>query len=356
VTVPPLAGRRPVPELTGILSAEQVRATARWIASVQRPSGAIPWFPGGHVDPWDHVQCAMGLSAAGLVAPAERAYGWLQRTQRPDGSWAIRYEDDAAVDANVDSNFCAYPATGAWHHWRTTGDRRFLARMWPVVAAGIDVAVALQRPDGAIRWARDAAGPAFEEAQVSASASVHLSLRCALAIAAELGHARPAWERAEAALGTALREHPERFQDKPHSMDWYYPVLGGTLPLERARQRLADGWDRFVVAGLGVRCVATNPWVTGAETCELALAMDVVGRAQDARALVRDMQYLREPDGAYWTGIEYTSGRHWPVEHSTWTAATVILAVDALSRTTAGSGLFRGEGLPTAVERTLGVR
>ena len=37
-------------------------ATARAIAAAQLPSGAIPW-PDGHVDPWDHVESAMALSA-----------------------------------------------------------------------------------------------------------------------------------------------------------------------------------------------------------------------------------------------------------------------------------------------------
>ena len=60
--------------------------TARSIAAAQRPSGAIAW-PDGHVDPWDHVECAMALSACGLTGPARLAYQWLRDTQRPDGSW-----------------------------------------------------------------------------------------------------------------------------------------------------------------------------------------------------------------------------------------------------------------------------
>jgi hypothetical protein len=58
------------------------------------------------------------------------------------------------------------------------------------------------------------------------------------------------------------------------------------------------------------------------------------------------MQHLREDDGSYWTGLVYDDGVRWPVERTTWTAATVILAADAISRTTAASGLFRGEDLP----------
>ena len=63
-----------------------VLRTARSIAAAQRADGAIGW-PDGHVDPWDHVECAMALSACGLAGPARRAYRWLRDTQRPDGSW-----------------------------------------------------------------------------------------------------------------------------------------------------------------------------------------------------------------------------------------------------------------------------
>jgi hypothetical protein len=61
------------------------------------------------------------------------------------------------------------------------------------------------------------------------------------------------------------------------------------------------------------------------------------------------MQHLREADGSYWTGLVYADGKRWPVERTTWTAATVVLAADAISRTTPGSGIFRGDGLATGV-------
>jgi hypothetical protein len=61
------------------------------------------------------------------------------------------------------------------------------------------------------------------------------------------------------------------------------------------------------------------------------------------------MQHLRDPDGSYWTGLVFSDGKRWPVERTTWTGATVVLAADALSRTTGGSGLFRGDGLAPGV-------
>ena len=70
-------------------------------------------------------------------------------------------------------------------------------------------------------------------------------------------------------------------------MDWYYPVLGGAVRGEEADALLAARWDDFVVPGLGVRCVSTNPWVTGAETCELVLALEALGDRERAPGAVR---------------------------------------------------------------------
>ena len=107
---------------------------------------------------------------------------------------------------------------------------------------------------------------------------------------------------------------------------------------------LASKWDAFVVDGLGIRCVSTNPWVTGAETCELAMALKAV---DDPRAdrLFADMQHLRTDDGAYWTGFVFPENVNWPVEHTTYTAAAVILAWDVLTAATPGAGIMTGHGI-----------
>jgi hypothetical protein len=101
-----------------------------------------------------------------------------------------------------------------------------------------------------------------------------------------------------------------------------------------------------VVPGLGVRCVSDEPWVTGAETCELVMALDAAGDRDRAREVFSEVQHLRDTDGGYWTGWQYVNQAHFPAERSSWTAAAMILAADALSRTTPASGLFRD--LPAA--------
>ena len=136
-------------------------------------------------------------------------------------------------------------------------------------------------------------------------------------------------------------------------MDWYYPVLSGALEGPAAVSRMEESWEAFVMPGLGVRCVSTGPWVTAAESAECALALDAVGRRDDALAILEWVQRLRCEDGSYWTGMVFPEEITFPVaERTTYTSAAIILAVDALSRTSPASGLFRGEGLPVALDLT----
>jgi len=338
------------PGVAGILSPQQCRQTAESIAAVQLRSGEIPWSDGGHTDPWDHVECAMALTAAGLFEESRAAYEWSRREQRPDGSWAIQYRRGTVEDANSDSNFCAYIATGVWHHVLVTGDDDFAGRMWPTVHAAIDFVLNLQAGTGEIYWAHGPGG-VLPEALLTGNSSVYHSIRCALALADRIGAPQPEWEVAVGRLGHTIAEHPAAFTDKPlHSMDWYYPILGGALRGESAQERIAARWDEFVVDGLGIRCVNDRPWVTGAETCELVMALDAVGDRRRAVQQFAAMQHLRDPDGSYWTGLVYADGKRWPVERTTWTGAAVILAADALSRTTAAGGIFGGNELSRGLE------
>jgi hypothetical protein len=231
-----------LPALAGLLGADQVLATARSIAAAQEPGGAIPWFAGGHTDPWDHVECAMALSATGLTEAAVRAYDHLRRTQRPDGSWPAKVRGGVVEDAGSESNQCAYVAVGVWHHLLVTGDERFARQMWSTVRAAIDLVVRLQTDRGEIRWAIDPAGRPVDDALLTGSSSTYQSLRCALALADWVGEAVPDWEIAAGRLGHAVRAHPEAFLDKSRfSMDWYYPVLGGAVRDERGREMLSAG-------------------------------------------------------------------------------------------------------------------
>ncbi|AOW95033.1 prenyltransferase [Rhodococcus sp. WMMA185] len=339
-----------VPSVPNVVSGSQIRQTAKSIATVQEPSGALPWFPGGHTDPWDHVESAMALAVAGLIDEAEGAYDWSRRTQRSDGSWPMMFRDSVVENHDSDSNFCAYLAVGVWHHYLITGDQDFVDRMWPSVRAGLDFVVDMRSSGGEIYWARGENGQDCQEALLTGNSSIHHSLHCGLLLARLVDDPQPEWEFAKYTLGHAIRHHPGSFSIKDeYSMDWYYPILGGAVRGGAAVARIVSRWDEFVVEGLGIRCVNHRPWVTGAETCELVLALDAIGEDERALEQFAAMQHLRDPDGSYWTGLVYSDGKRWPVEQTTWTGGAMILAADALSRTTPGHGIFRDAELPVGL-------
>jgi hypothetical protein len=335
------AGAGWLPEVPGILTADELLATGRAIAEVQAADGSIGW-PDGHVDAWNHIECAMALSVCGLRDAARRAYSWLAREQQANGSWPVRTSDGGVRDWTAESNHAAYCAVGVWHELLVTGDDDFAAAMWPVVRSGVEFALGLQRPTGEIIWRRHADGTPDSYALLTGSSSMYTSLRCAVALADRAGDPQPDWELAASQVAHAVACHKEAFADKSSfSMDWYYPVLGGPVRGPAAQQRLAAGWDTFVVPGLGVRCVSDEPWVTGAETCELVIALDAIGEHQAALELFEVVQHLRDPGGGYWTGWQFANQRHFPNEQSSWTAAAIVLAADTLSGCTGAAGLFR---------------
>ncbi len=267
-----------VPEVPGVLSSSDVLATAHAIADLQRADGMIPWFEGGHCDPWNHVEAAMALTVCGLTHEAMAAYRWLADRQLPDGSWFNYYQGAGVKDQRLDTNVCAYLAAGAWHHHLITGDVEFLGELWPTIEAGIDFILRWQQPDGSVRWSVDASGRPEGYALLTGSSSIYHSLRCAVAVAECLAKDRPDWELAAGRLGHAVAHHPGAFAPKVEfAMDWYYPMLSGALEGEAGRRRLAEGWSTFVMEGLGVRCVSTGDWVTAAETAECVLALDALG-------------------------------------------------------------------------------
>jgi hypothetical protein len=345
-----------VPEVAGVLSRAQVLETVDAIARIQRPDGEIPWSAGNHTDPWNMVEAAMALDLGKNFAASERAYEWLRTMQRPDGAWHAYYLDGTVKERWLDTNVTCYVATGVWHHYLLSGDTAFLAEFFPMVERAIDFALDHQYPTGEIEWDADPDRTDGKGALLTGSSSIYHSVRCAIAAADRLGHERPDWELSVGSLAIAIAHRPERFLDKDRwAMDWYYPILGGVLRGEAAHARIASRWNDFVVDSRGVRCVADQPWVTAAETCEFVMSLDAVGLNERAHELFEWVQFLRHDDGSYWTGANF-EGEHWdldgelyPVEQPTWNSAAVVLAADALGGDTPTAGLFRGEGLPAGL-------
>lgn len=334
-----------------VLSIDQIAETADAIAARQCPDGRLPWHTEQHTDPWNHVEGAMGLALGGRFVEADLAFEWLLGAQRPDGSWAQSYAWDGSVlDPDADTNMCAYIASGVWHRFLLTRDCGFLEATWPAVERAIDYVLDHQAPTGEIAWMHHANGTIDRRALLTASSSIYMSVRCAVAIAEQLGQERPDWELSIGLLAHSIRQRQDRYWPKPRwSMDWYYPVLTSVVRGEVADARLASRWDSFVVDGRGCRCVADRPWITTAETCELVLALHCAGRVSDAVRIFTDVQFLREDDGAYQEGWVFPEDVFWPGRTPPWTAGSVLLADDALAERSAAWNIFRGNDLPVGL-------
>ncbi len=319
-----------------------VDAVCRLIAATQLPSGEIPWSAGGKTDPWDHVEAAMGLVVGGYLEQARRAYGWLQTTQLPDGSWFAAYRNGTPEDRTRETNLSAYIAVGVFHYWLITGDRDFLESMWDTVRRAIDFAVGHQSITGEIYWAISPEGKVDPMALLTGSSSIYMSLKCAMAIAAELGIATIPWAEAFKRLGGAICNQPYLFNmtKSRFSMDWFYPVLCGAVTGEAANRRIERRWKKYVVEGLGVRCVSDQPWVTVAESSELVLALAAMGDTEKAQIVFGWLSEHVFDDGSFWCGFTFPDMTRWPEEKITWTNAAVILAADALFDLTPGGQLF----------------
>lgn len=337
-----------LPEVSGVLSAAEAKLTAESIADWQLPSGMIPWFPGGHCDPWNHVEAAMALAVGGHRAEAEAAYQWLADIQRPDGAWHQYYLADRVEQDKFDANVIAYVAAGVWHHFLLHRDRGFLEAMWPVVDRAVEFVLELQQPGGEILWARHPDGTPWSFALLTGSSSIAHSLRAAVAVAGELGTERPDWELSLALLADAIRNRTDSAFAPKHrwAMDWYYPVLTGVLRGPEARSTLKACIDDFVLDGEGVRCVRDKDWITTAETAECAMAFLAAGDRDTAEALLSWTARLRADDGRYYTGRAFPDQVIFPAgERTTYSAAAVLLASDALAGTTRASRLFADHDL-----------
>jgi len=325
------------------------------ILELQTAAGKIDWFENGPWDPWNHTESAMALCAMGKVEDAARAFAFLVETQRSDGAWFGEYGNARAIvdrdfisrepaPAFLDSNFCAYPAVGVAHYYKSTGDLDRLKAWWPMVDRALDFVLSLQRADGTICWSAEAWETDEEDALLAGNASIAKSLECGLYLAKTLGKSRPHWHHARQTLLSALRDRPSAFDRREtghrFAMDWYYPVLSGALEPAIAAQRIEARWHDFVAPDLGCLCVSDEPWITVAETAELALALISIGDEDRASELLSRVETVRDDDGVFWMGWQSEENIYWPRERPSWTQAAVILAADALSPKHPGSRLL----------------
>ncbi|MGE4518961.1 MAG: phenyltransferase domain-containing protein [Desulfobacteraceae bacterium] len=320
-----------------------IEACAENIIKTQKITGEIPWAAGEKTDPWDMVEAIMGLNISGYFDEARKAFEWLKKMQLPDGSFYASYINGAPDDRTKDTNMSSYIAVGLLHYLMITDDMDFARYMWPSVKKGLDFVLPLQAEGGEIYWAKSPDDVIDKMCLLTGSSSIYTSLKCGILLGEKIGIECPEWKNAALKLENALRtrRHVFNVAKSRYSMDWFYPILCGALTKSDSEKRLEKYWKKFVVEGMGVRCVAENPWVTIAETCELVLALYAMGNRRKAEIIfnwILDRRF--EDDGSFWCGFTFPDMVIWPEQRLTWTNGVAIMAADALYEITPASNLF----------------
>lgn len=326
-----------------------------YIKSCQSTHGAILWFADGKLDPWDHVEAIMGLTIGREFSAAQSGFLWLQEKQNKDGSWFAKYFADEKDGDNdrlkIEANFVAYIATGLWHYYLVSKDTDFVKKIFSCIEHAMQYILSQQTPEGDIQWAQSTIEALPKDALITACASILRSMECAIYIAEICGKNRPQWEEAYGRLANTLKNCPWRFdrtwESKDRfSMDWFYPILSGIYSPQESKIRLENDWCKFVNQTYGCLCVSDEPWVTVAESCELAISLVASNQREKAEALFLKLLRWQDTDGGFWTGYSFRDKAIWPLEKTSWTAAAIILAADAIYDISPASKLFTsGSGL-----------
>ena len=241
--------------------------------------------------------------------------------------------------------FYRYIATGVWHHYLISNRLEFAEAMFPMVERAVNCVLKYQTDHGDIAWAFDEQGQPLDDALLTGCSSIYKSLECAINLGLILQYDTSDWQTAYLRLGDVLHYQPQRFDrhwesKSRYAMDWFYPLLAGVYEGAEAKAQIHQRWETFIRPGMGCVCVSDEPWVTVAESCELTMALLAADERAKAVSLFSWLHQWCDSDGAYWTGYQYRDKEIWPVEKTSWTAAAILLAADALTGHTAASDLF----------------
>jgi hypothetical protein len=317
---------------------------AKYILSCQDSEGGIRWEPNSKLDPWDHIESAMGLDVLGFEAESKNAYNWLRAYQESDGSWLSLFHSSEKNNLK-ETNFSSYIAVGMWHHFKNFNDKNFLDEFWPVLDAAIEFTLSAQSEHGDFFWAKDNKNWLDDSLKTGCS-SIYMSLLCYKKIAHEIDRRDRVSDTQINNLRDCLKNKPFRFDrnwesKERYSMDWYYPILSGAFSKSDSIELIRDKWNEFVVEGLGCKCVKEEPWVTAAESAELVLALTKIGLKNEAEKILQDTFNLIDDDGLLWTGYVFKDKKYWPVEKPSWTMGAAILAGNAINKFSPSSDFFK---------------
>jgi hypothetical protein len=317
-----------------------------FISHLQFTSGAIPSNKDGSHDPWDHLEAVMGLATLGFTNEALLGLQWMKDNQNEDGSWYNLYKDSNAIEKNKQSNFSTYLAVAVWHNYLLTNDLSILENFWDSIERGMIFTLSLQNDNGAIAWNIDDSGNIDEDYLLTGCSSIAKSIECSIAMCKILDKLdfQSTLIHAHSNLLNAIKNPIGIFDLKKDrsrfSMDWYYPVLSGATQEDKFANLIKAITNIFWVPGFGIKCVADEPWVTVAETCECSIAFKKMGYENHAKELLLNAAAIVDENSIPFMGWQLEEKIYWPEEQPSWTAGALILAADANNALTKASNLF----------------
>jgi hypothetical protein len=234
----------------GLLSGEQLARTPppRVAAGAERRSD--PLVPGGHCDPWNHVEAAMALTVTGYVDEAKAAYRWLANTNSATAVGSTTTWE-RVKDARLDTNVCAYVAAGLYHYVVATGDVDFAASLWPTSSARSSSCCVGNRTTAR---SRGRSTPSVAVSPTPCSPGRRRSfIRCAARWRSPNASARQARVGVERRPpGSRGRAPPRRLRTEERVRHGLVlpDLLGRADGRARGVKRINDGWERHVMDGL----------------------------------------------------------------------------------------------------------
>ena len=291
-----------------------------WIITNQSSSGAIFWDEKGKCDPWDHCECLIALAIYEEWEHFWRGVNWFFTNLNEDGLIYAEFQNEKPSKLHYESHHAPYiimPLIQASLIDKEQDYKKILTNEQLLKLENIfEVLDDFKDEDGYFYWAKDSNGYS-DNSLITASMSIFLSL--------------VAKDKSFPKFNTEMWQ--EKFNrdgvDRSRfSMDFYYPFLAG---IKNNKKEFLDLLDNYYVKGLGVKCVAEEPWVTIAESSECVISALIHDNENIAKQIFNDIQQFQNKDGIFPTGYQYDMEIFWPEENSTWTNAAVIIAAHALS-------------------------
>ena len=299
---------------------KKFESSKNWIISNQSSSGAIFWDEKGKCDPWDHCECLIALAIYEEWEHFWRGVNWFFTNLNEDGLIYAEFQNEKPSKLHYESHHAPYiimPLIQASLIDKEQDYKKILTNEQLLKLENIfEVLDDFKDEDGYFYWAKDSNGYS-DNSLITASMSIFLSL--------------VAKDKSFPKFNTEMWQ--EKFNrdgvDRSRfSMDFYYPFLAG---IKNNKKEFLDLLDNYYVKGLGVKCVAEEPWVTIAESSECVISALIHDNENIAKQIFNDIQQFQNKDGIFPTGYQYNMEIFWPEENSTWTNAAVIIAAHALS-------------------------